>query len=83
MNCESEIVDKNINISPALSLNEYLEIGFEQRPVNWNLWSQNIDISPAMSLNDYLVVDIGFEQRPVNWNLLNQNWLRYFSIHLK
>ena len=25
---------KNTTISPALSLNEYLEIGFEQRPVN-------------------------------------------------
>ena len=35
---------QNIDISPAMSLNDYLvvDIGFEQRPVNWNLLNQNL-----------------------------------------
>jgi hypothetical protein len=49
MNCELKtenwkLWNQNLDISPALSLNDYLvvEIGFEQIPVNWNLLNQNL-----------------------------------------
>ena len=68
---------KNLDISTSLSLNEYLffEIGFEQRPVNWNcldisqcIWNDNFSLKFA--LNNELWIEIYRIKTYISFNML-------------